>query len=199
MNLYKTVDVHSFLVGTRCRKKPQQRHPEQFRKKCFGKAAFLPYFSTNNTSSHERNHVALLLVQKYPFLKGSFGTGHQFWAKKIEHRILSHRRRDARNERKRLQEHGVVLPKGKPGRKKKKRKEDPLPTIPDGETPETMESQRKKLLAIHSNGVYDLKQVAMLMDNTFAQRRREVLVNDTRVWKLLQDYPGLKDNKGIQV
>jgi hypothetical protein len=26
--------------------------------------------------SSERNHIALLLVQKYPFLKGSFGAGH---------------------------------------------------------------------------------------------------------------------------
>ena len=25
---------------------------------------------------HERNHIALLLVQKYPCLKGSYGTGH---------------------------------------------------------------------------------------------------------------------------
>ena len=91
------------------------------------------------------------------------------------------------------------MPKGKPGRKKKERKADALPDIPDGETPETIELQRKKLLAIHNNGVYDLKQVAILMENTFAQRRRDVLVNNTRVWKLLQDYPILKDNKGIQV
>lgn len=91
------------------------------------------------------------------------------------------------------------MPKGKPGRKKKERKGDALPAIPDGETPETIESQRRKLVAIHNNGVYDLKQVAMLMDNTFTQRRRDVLVNNTRVWKLLQDYPVLKDNKGIQV
>lgn len=123
----------------------------------------------------------------------------QFWAKKIEDRILNLRRRDARNERKRMQDDGVVLPKGKPERKKKERKGDALPDIPVGETPETIELQRKKLLAIHNKGVYDLKQVAVLMDNTFAQRRRDVLVNDTRVWKLLQDYPVLKDNRGTQV
>ena len=115
----------------------------------------------------------------------------QFWAKKIEDRILNLRRRDARNERK---DDGVFLPKGKPGRKKKERKGETV-----GETPETIELQRKKLLAIHKKGVYDLKEVAVLMDNTFAQRRRDVLVNDTRVWKLLQDYPVLKDNRGTQV
>ena len=94
-----------------------------------------------------------------------------------------------------MQDDGIVLPKGKPGRKKKERKGDAFPDIPDGETPETIELQRKTLLAIHNKGVY----VAILMNNTFAQRRRDVLVNDTRVWKLLQDYPVLKDNKRIQV
>ena len=97
-----------------------------------------------------------------------------------------------------MQEDGVVLPKGKPGRTKE-RKVDALPDIPDGETPETIELQRKKLLAIHNNVVYDLKQVAILMENTFAQRHQDVLVNNTRVWKLLQDYPVLKEKKGIQV
>lgn len=31
---------------------------------------------TSYPSSHARSHIALLLVQKYPFLKGSFGAGH---------------------------------------------------------------------------------------------------------------------------
>ena len=31
---------------------------------------------TPSPDSHERNHISLLLVEKYPFLKGSFGAGH---------------------------------------------------------------------------------------------------------------------------
>lgn len=31
---------------------------------------------TENPNSLERDHVALLLIQKYPFLKGSHGAGH---------------------------------------------------------------------------------------------------------------------------
>jgi hypothetical protein len=31
---------------------------------------------TDSPSCHDRNHISLLLVEKYPFLKGTFGAGH---------------------------------------------------------------------------------------------------------------------------
>jgi hypothetical protein len=37
------------------------------------------------------------------------------------------------------------------------------------------------------------------MDNTFPKRRRDVVGNNTRVWKILHDYPFLKNAKGIEV
>lgn len=31
---------------------------------------------TSNPGADERSHIALMLVRMYPFLKGTFGTGH---------------------------------------------------------------------------------------------------------------------------
>lgn len=112
--------------------------------------------------------------------------------------MLNLRRRAARNDRKRYQEDGVVLPKGKPGRKKAV-KGVIIPAIPDGETEETIETQRKELVEMHKNGTRDLLRIRMLMDNTFAKRRRDVLINSTRVWQLLQQYPCLKNGTGTQI
>lgn len=105
----------------------------------------------------------------------------------------------AKAERKALEADGMVVPKGKPGRKKKQGKNNTVPVIPDGETNETLEIQRQKLVEMFRKGSRDSVQVKVLMDNTYPKRRRDVLLENTRVWKLLQDYPFLKDDKGIQV
>lgn len=124
----------------------------------------------------------------------------QIWVKKIQDRVLNMRRRSARNEKRRFLEEGVVIPKGKPGRKKtKKDNQISLPSIPDGETEETLENQRKQLVEMFNQGSHDLVKIKVLMDNTFPQRRRDVLVSNTRVWKLLHDYPFLKNARGVEV
>lgn len=48
-------------------------------------------------------------------------------------------------------------------------------------------------------GSQDLARIKVLMDNTFARRRRDVLLNDTRVWMIVRDYPFLKNGKGVEV
>ncbi len=124
----------------------------------------------------------------------------QIWANKIADRVLNLRRRAARNDKRKYLEEGVVIPKGKPGRKRSKKESTvSLPSIPEGETEATIEAQRKQLLEMFNAGSQDLTKVHVLMDNTFAQRRREVLVSNTRVWKLLNDYPFFKNCKGVEV
>lgn len=98
-----------------------------------------------------------------------------------------------------LEAKGIVVPKGKPGRKKKQGKNISVPAIPDGETNETLEIQRQTLVEMFRKCTHDPVQVKVLMDNTYPKRRRDILLENTRVWKLLQDYPFLKDDKGIQV
>lgn len=93
----------------------------------------------------------------------------------------------------------MVIPKGKPGRKKRKAQTTALPSIPEGETEETLEAQQKVLVGMWRDGKHDLPRVKALMDNTFAKRRREVLINNLRVWQLLNKYPFLKDCKGVEV
>ena len=118
----------------------------------------------------------------------------QHWAKKIGERLPNIRRRISRNERK---THGVVT-KGRPGRKKKN-VHVIVPSIPDGETVETLETQKKELIEMYRKGSNQLSKVEVLMDNTFPIRRQTVLVEDTRVWQLLQQYPFFRDDKGVQV
>ena len=106
------------------------------------------------------------------------------------------RRRAARNEKRKYLDEGIVIPKGKPGRKKTKAT---LPSLPEGETEETSEEQRKKLIHLFNNGSQDFQKVKVLMDNTFAKRRQDVIKNDARVWKIVRDYPFLKNAKGVEV
>ena len=74
-----------------------------------------------------------------------------------------------------------------------------LPSIPDGETEATIEAQRIELVVMFNNRSTDLTKIKMPMGNTFAHRRKEVLVNNIRVWKLLNEYPFLKDCNGVEV
>ena len=120
----------------------------------------------------------------------------QFWAKKIQESVLNLRRRAARNEKRKYLDEGIVIPKGKPGRKKTK---TTLPSLPEGETEETLEEQRRKLIHLFNNGSQDFQKVKVLMDNTFTKRRQDVIINDARVWKIIRDYPFLKNAKGVEV
>lgn len=95
----------------------------------------------------------------------------------------------AKAERKALEADGMVVPKGKPGRKKKQGENNTVLVIPDGETNETLEIQRQKLVEMFRKGSRDSVQVEVLMDNTYPKRRRDVLLENTRVY--VEATPGL--------
>lgn len=122
-----------------------------------------------------------------------------FWEKKIEDRLKNLRRLASRKRKKRLEiETGKRQPKGKPGRKKKEKASSAVPSLPEGETEESIDQQVEELKDIYRerNGAIDLGRVREIMDNTFARRRQAVIEQNERVWKVLQDYPAFKDNKG---
>ena len=107
----------------------------------------------------------------------------------------------AKDEKKRLEADSIVVLKKKPGRKQKQENNSTVPAIPEGETEETTEAHRIKLVDMFrkGGGTHDLLQVKSLMDNTYPKWRRDVLLNNTRVCKLVQDYPFFKYDKGFQV
>ena len=113
------------------------------------------------------------------------------------------RRRSARNEKRKLEESGAApIPKAKPGRKKTKassKSAATIPIIPEGETEETLEYQRQQLVDMHRNGDEDMSKVNQMMESTYPLRRRKLLLEHTRAWQLLQDYPWFKDCRGHQV
>ena len=101
--------------------------------------------------------------------------------------------------RKKQQEaEGIMVLKAKPGRKKQS-KNSVIPSIPFGKTEETMDAHQKKLVDLYRKGNPDFAQVKLLMDNTYPKHRRAVITDNVCVCKLVQDYPFLKDDKGIQV
>lgn len=89
--------------------------------------------------------------------------------------------------------------KGKPGRKKQQSASSTVPAIPDGETMDTLEEKKKHLQECCKEGAPDLKAIRQLMNSTFPLRRREVLMTNVRVWKLLKDYPPLENSTGSEV
>ena len=108
------------------------------------------------------------------------------------------RRRAAKHEKRKLLEEGVVVPKGKAGRKKMKQEErEELPMLPEGETEKTLEAHRNQLVQMFNEGSKVLTKVKVLMENTFPKRRKDVVVNHTRVWKLVKDYPYLKHSSEV--
>lgn len=93
----------------------------------------------------------------------------------------------------------VATVKGKPGRKKQQSATSIVPAIPDGETAETPEEKKKLLQESCQESSSDLKLLRQLMNSTFPLRRREVLLTNVRVWKLLKEYPPLESSTGSEV
>lgn len=74
--------------------------------------------------------------------------------------------------------------KGKPGRKPTSTFAESIvvPSIPEGETPETMDNMQKELKDPCKSGSGDYDKVHQLMTSTFPHRRKEVLTENVRVW-----------------
>ena len=89
--------------------------------------------------------------------------------------------------------------KVKCGRKKVQSPASTIPAIPDGETDDTLDEQKKELKELCSRGSPDLRKVKQLMDATFPIRRKSILTDNMRVWELLKDYPPLEFNSGSEV
>jgi len=151
----------------------------------------------------DREYVAMLLIKQYPFLKGSFGTGHQIWSKKIMNRMANLNKRANKQGKQLFQSEGEPATssaaKGKPGRKKQVLAANIIPGIPDGETVDTLQDQKQQIQQKCREGSPDLSTIRMLMDATFPLRRREILTNNLRVWKLLKEYPPLENGNGNEI
>ncbi|CAB3998229.1 Hypothetical predicted protein [Paramuricea clavata] len=155
--------------------------------------------STDTVTASERNQIALMLVQKYPCLSGSIGSGHQFWANKIKDRLLNITRKSSRENKKMIESTGQQYQKAKPGRKRKSDEALNLPEMPEGETDETIQEHLTSLQAFCKTGKQDVLLVRQLMDVTFPKRRRDIIENNERVWKVVKDYPPLTKGKGNEV
>jgi len=89
--------------------------------------------------------------------------------------------------------------KVKCGRKKVQSPMSTIPAIPDGETDDSLNEQKKELKELCLRGSPDLRKVKHLMDTTFPIRRKSILTANMRVWELLKDYPPLEFNSGSEV
>lgn len=123
-----------------------------------------------------------------------------FWAKEIKDRFGNINKKRNREIKKRLQQEGVSVPKGKPGRKKKAgHPAAVIPGIPEGVTDDTYQQQKQTMVSEWKKARKDQNLIRELMASTFPMRRREILTENIRVWKLLQEFPIFGSNSGSEV
>ena len=102
-----------------------------------------------------------------------------------------------RDIRKLFIQEGQEVPKGKPGRKKAIHPSSVIPAIPEGVTDDTYNEQRKQITEWRkSKRNYSL--LKELMSSTFLIRR-EVLTQNVRVWKIMEDFPNFASSSGNEV
>ena len=102
-----------------------------------------------------------------------------------------------RDIRKLFIQEGQEVPKGKPGRKKAIHPSSVIPAIPEGVTDDTYNEQRKQITEWRkSKRNYSL--LKELMSSTFPIRR-EVLTQNVRVWKIMEDFPNFASSSGNEV
>lgn len=130
---------------------------------------------TDTVSKAEREHIAVQLIKKYPFLKGTVGAGHSFWAKKMKDRFENVNKKRNKDLKKK-------------GRKKKvSHPAAVVPAIPEGVTSETYHEQIKSIQNEWKKPKRDYNIQRELMASTHAMQRREILTQNVRVWRLMQD------------
>ena len=85
---------------------------------------------------------------------------------------------------------GLEVQKGKPGRKKKTPHPSAIiPAIPEGETDDTYQEQKKRIGMEWKKSKKDYNLLRDLMASTFPMRRRKILTKNLRVWKIMEDFP----------
>ena len=89
--------------------------------------------------------------------------------------------------------------KVKCGRKRAQSPTTIIPAIPDGETDDTLDEQKKELQELCSRGSPDVRKVRHLMDTTIPIRRERVVTENVRVWELVKEYLPLEFNSGSEV
>ena len=122
-----------------------------------------------------------------------------FWAKKIKDRFENLNKKKNREMRKLFIQEGQEVPKGKPGRKKAIHPSSVIPAIPEGVTDDTYEEQRKEIVTEWRKSKKNYSLIKELMASTFPIRRREVLTQNVRVWKIMEDFPNFASSSGNEV
>ena len=117
--------------------------------------------------------------------------------KKIKDRFENLNKKN-RDMRKLFIQEGQEVPRGKPGRKKAIHPSSVILAIPEGVTDDTYKEQRKQITEWRkSKKNYSL--LKELMSSTFPIRRQEVLTQNVRVGKIMEDFPNFGSSSGNEV
>ena len=123
-----------------------------------------------------------------------------FWSKKMKDRFENLNKKKSRDMKNKMQQEGVVVEKERPGRKKKAgHPAAVVPAIPEGVTNETFLEQKRTISNAWKKTPKDYNLLRELMVSTYPMRRREVLTENVRVWKLLEDFPSFGNSSGSEV
>ena len=122
-----------------------------------------------------------------------------FWATKIKDRFENLNKKKNRDTRKLFIQEGQEVHKGKPRRKKAIHPSSAIPAIPEGVTDDTYKEQSKQIVTEWRKSTKNYSLLKELMSSTFPIRRREVLTQNVRVWKILEDFPNFASSSGNEV
>ena len=118
--------------------------------------------------------------------------------KKIKDRFENLNKKKNRDMRKLFIQEGQEVPEGKPGRKKAIHPSSVIPAIPEGVTDDTYNEQRKQITEWRkSKKNYSL--LKEFMSSTFPIRRQEVLTQNVRVGKIMEDFPNFPSSSGNEL
>ncbi|CAB3992746.1 Hypothetical predicted protein [Paramuricea clavata] len=141
-------------------------------------------------TAEEKQKVASLIIQKYPFLADSIGAGTGSWCKAITNRFKNLRRKKACGETPACKQiKPIGTPKSEPSTKKRKLVD--FPHLPEGETQETCTEHKKVLVKEMAKSRRNLPLIRELMELTYSHHRHNFLKQPKTVVAILEEYPAL--------
>ncbi|XP_028416459.1 sterile alpha motif domain-containing protein 3-like [Dendronephthya gigantea] len=137
-------------------------------------------------TKEEKDKVAFMIIEAYPFLADSLGAGIGSWSMAIHNRFKNMRRKPRTPAVKNQEQPARSIQEPM----LKKRKVDDIPELADGETEETCKEHTKHMKAEMAKSKRNASVIKELMQLTYPYRRQQII--NGIVTDVLQEYPALK-------
>ncbi|XP_055007435.1 sterile alpha motif domain-containing protein 3-like [Boleophthalmus pectinirostris] len=151
------------------------------------------YMYTAYPQNQQRDIVCQELIKQHPYLRdrGSL-SGFKEWSVSLKYKFGNYRSKLRNTGTQELLVNSLKQNRGRfPSQAKKPRKSEVnfLPPFPEGETEQSLEELRRRLVELNQSR--DWAQVQELMERTYSYRRQEVVVRELTVVEVQERWPAL--------